>query len=55
MFTGYSELCKLIIGKRYSADDLGYYDKGTQFHFIASNVDSTINRVLFPCIIEPAG
>ena len=22
MFTGYSELCKLIIGKRYSADDL---------------------------------
>ena len=51
MFTGYSELCKLIIGKRYSADDLGYYDKGTQFpHFIASNVDSTINRVLFPAL-----
>lgn len=51
MFTGYSELCKLIIGKRYSADELGYYDKGTQFpHFIASNVDSTINRVLFPAL-----
>lgn len=51
MFTGYSELCKLIIGKRYSADDLGYYDRGTQFpHFIASNVDSTINKVLFPTL-----
>jgi len=51
MFTGYSELCKLIIGKRYSADELGYYDKGTQFpHFIASNVDSTINKVLFPAL-----
>lgn len=51
MFTGYSELCKLIIGKRYSADELGYYDRGTQFpHFIASNVDSTINRVLFPTL-----
>ena len=51
MFTGYSELCKLIIGKRYSADDLGYYDKGTQLpHFIASNVDSTITRVLFPAL-----
>ncbi len=51
MFTGYSELCKLIIGKRYSADELGYYDKGTQFpHFIASNVDNTINKVLFPAL-----
>ncbi len=51
MFTGYSELCKLIIGKRYSAEELGYYDRGTQFpHFIASNVDSTINRVLFPTL-----
>ena len=51
MFAGYSELIKLIIGKRYSTDDLGYYDRGSHFpHFIASNIDTTINRVLFPTL-----
>ena len=51
MFTGFSEFVKLVIGKRYSTDELGYYEKGSQFpHFIASNVDTTINRVLFPTL-----
>lgn len=51
MFTSYSELSKLIIGKRYGSDDLGFYDKGVSFpHFIASNVDATITRVLFPTL-----
>lgn len=51
MFAGYSEFSKLIVGKRFSANDLGYYDKGTQFpHFIASNIDNTIIRVLFPTL-----
>lgn len=51
MFTGYSELRTLVIGKRYSKDELGYYNKGFQFpQFIASNIDSTITRVLFPTL-----
>lgn len=51
LFTGYSELRSLIIGKRYSAADLGYYDRGYSFpKLIAGNIDSTINRVLFPAL-----
>lgn len=53
MFTGYTELRSLVIGKRYSADDLGYYDRGYSFpRLIASNIDSTINRVLFPSLSQ---
>lgn len=49
MFTGYSELRSLVIGKRYSADDLAYYNRGFQFpQFIASNIDTTITRVMLP-------
>lgn len=51
MFTGYSELRTLVIGKRYSTDDLGYYNKGFQLpQFIASNIDSTITKVMFPAL-----
>lgn len=51
MFTGYSELRTLVIGKRYTTDDLGYYNKGYQFpQFIASNIDTTITRVMFPTL-----
>ncbi len=51
MFTGYTEIRSLIIGKRYSAEDLGYYDRGYSFpRLVASNIDSTINRVLFPTL-----
>jgi len=51
MFTIYAELRSLIIGKRYSAADLGFYDRGYSFpRLIASNIDSTINRVLFPTL-----
>ena len=53
MFTGYSELRSLIIGKRYSSTDLGYYDRGFSFpKLIAGNVDSTITRVLFPALAK---
>ena len=49
--TGYSELRALVIGKKYSTADLGYYDKGYTFpKFVAANIDSTINRVLFPTL-----
>lgn len=51
MFTGCNELRSLVIGKRYSADDLGYYDKGYSFpKLIGSNIDTTITRVLFPTL-----
>lgn len=50
---GYSELRSLVIGKKYSAKDLAYYDKGYTFpRFIASNIDSTITRVLFPALSQ---
>ncbi len=53
MFTFYSQLRSLIIGKRYSAADLGYYDRGFSFpHIIAGNIDSTITRVLFPALAQ---
>lgn len=51
MFTGYSELRTLVIGKRYTAEQLGYYNKGCQFpQFVASNIDTTITRVMFPAL-----
>ena len=56
MFTGYTEIRSLIIGKRYSAEDLGYYDRGNSFpRLVASNIDSTINRVLFPTLSQQQG
>ena len=56
MFTGYSQLRSLVIGKRYSAADLGYYDRGFSFpNLIASNIDSTITRVLFPALANAQG
>lgn len=49
--TGYAELRSLIIGKVYSPDDLAFYNKGHQFpQVIASNIDSSIDSVLFPTL-----
>lgn len=46
--TGYNELRSLIIGKKYSSSDLGYYNKGRNFPYVvASNLDAAINPVLF--------
>ena len=51
MFAGYSELRSLVIGKKYSLDDLGFYNRGNQFpSVIASNIDSSITRVMFPAL-----
>ncbi|MCQ2387263.1 MAG: lipopolysaccharide biosynthesis protein [Clostridia bacterium] len=47
--TTYSELRTLVIGKKYSADDLAYYNKGNQFPSLAvNNTSSAFNSVLFP-------
>lgn len=51
MFSVYNEVRSLIIGKRYSTEDLGYYDRGWSFpKLIASNIDATVTRVLFPAL-----
>lgn len=51
MFSAYNELRSLIIGKRYTTADLGYYDRGWSFpRLIANNIDATVTRVLFPAL-----
>ena len=47
--TGYNELRALIIGKKYSSEDLAFYNKGNQFpKFIVSNINTSIDSVLLP-------
>ncbi len=47
----YYDLRSLIIGKKYSTDDLGYYSRGDQFPFIISHtVETGIQSVMFPVL-----
>ena len=49
--TGYSQLRSLIIGKKYTKDDLAYYDRANQFPgFITANINTSIDSVLFPAM-----
>ena len=49
--TTYNELRQLIIGKKYSTEDLAYYNKGEQFpKLIVTNINSSIDSVLFPAM-----
>ncbi len=51
--TGYNDLRTLIIGKMYSANDLAFYNKGSQFpNLIVSNVNASINSVLLPTMAK---
>ncbi len=51
--TTYNELRSIAIGKKYNASALAYHDKGKQFpHLIVSNLDMTINNVMFPVYAE---
>lgn len=46
--TGYNQLRSLVIGKKYTPEDLAYYDKGNNFpSIIATNVNASISSVLF--------
>lgn len=46
---GYKEIRGVIIGKKYSAEDLAYYSKGQSLPtLISTNLNSPINSVLFP-------
>jgi O-antigen/teichoic acid export membrane protein len=47
--TGYKELNGLIIGKKYSADALGYYNRGEQYPKMGvSSLNGTILSVMLP-------
>ena len=51
--TVYNNLYSLIIGKFYSAADLGYYNRGKQFPMLLiQNINSSIDSVLFPVLSE---
>ena len=45
------QLRNLIIGKRYSSDDLAFYNKGVLFpNSITTNVTSAVSAVMFPVL-----
>ena len=47
----YNELCQLIIGKRYNADNLAFYNRGNQFpKLFVGNLNNAIDSVLFPAM-----
>jgi len=51
--TAYRDVRQLIIGKQYTSVDLAVYNKGMQFpSFIASNINTAIDGVLFPVMSE---
>lgn len=51
--TLYNDLRQMIIGKKYSAADLGYYNRGQQApELLVSNINSSISSVLLPAMAE---
>ncbi len=47
----YNETRSIVIGKKYSSDDLAFFDKGKQIpNIIVTNINTTISNVLFPAI-----
>lgn len=54
--TVYSNLYTLIIGKKFSSAEVGYYDKGRQFPaLIIVNINATIQSVMFPALSSQQG
>lgn len=49
----YNECRALVIGKKYTASDLAFYDRGKQFpNLITNNINDSIDSVLFPVISQ---
>lgn len=49
----YYDLRSLIIGKRFSTEDLGYYDRGQQFPFVITfALDASVQSVMFPVLAK---
>lgn len=51
VYTSYTELRQLLIGLVYTPADLAYYNQGYKYpHVIASNINTSINSILFPAM-----
>ena len=51
VITLYDNLRSLIIGKKYSSSDLGFYTKGTSFpKLIVNNINTAVGKVLLPTL-----
>lgn len=51
--TLHQDLSSLVIGKKYSSDTLGFYNRGKQFpQFIISAVNGSVQSVLLPAMSE---
>lgn len=51
--TVYKNLTTLAIGKFYSADDLGYYSRGSQFAHVPTNtVNGVLNTITYPILAK---
>lgn len=47
----YNDVRSLIIGKKYSTEDLGYYNRGEQFPYVLANtIDTAVQSVMFPAL-----
>ncbi len=56
MITLYSNVQDLVIGKKFSSEDLAYSNKGKQFpSLVATNINTSITKVLFPAISNCQG
>lgn len=53
LITGYKEMRSLVIGKMFSASDLGYYNRGQMFPYVViSNIDGSIKSVMLPVLSQ---
>lgn len=53
VYSSYSDIRQLIIGKAYSSNDLAYYNKAYQFpQIMFENTSNALNSVLFPAMAE---
>lgn len=51
--TLYIDIRQLVIGRVYTPSDLAFFNKGQEFpRFISSNINSSIDSVLFPVLSE---
>lgn len=51
--TVYNNIYTIIIGKFFSASDLGYYNQGKQFPmFVVVNINGSMESVLFPALSQ---
>jgi teichuronic acid exporter len=51
--TGYREMQSLVIGKMFSAADLGFYNRGRMFpQVVVGNIDGSIQSIMLPALSQ---